>query len=129
MGSDSTTNGVRVQATSVYVEERSSAEEGYYFFAYRIRISNVGSVRPVKLVSRHWIITDADGKVQEVKGPGVVGRQPLLSNGESFEYTSFCPLQTPVGAMQGTYQMVAEDGEEFAVQVAPFTLALPNILN
>ena len=89
--SDTTTRGVRVQVQSAYVPERSSPRESHYFFAYRVRISNVGE-ETVQLVSRHWVITDGDGHVEHVQGPGVVGEQPVLEPGESFEYTSFCPL-------------------------------------
>ncbi len=127
--SDATTNGIRVQAESMYIAERSNAEDGYYFFAYRMRISNIGHSTPVQLISRHWVITDANAEAQEVRGPGVVGRQPTLEEGEAFEYTSFCPLPTPVGSMHGTYQMVTADGESFDAKVAPFTLAIPHIIN
>lgn len=126
--SDTTTEGIRVQVSSLFIDERSSPEDDYYFFAYRIRISNVGD-EPARLVSRHWVITDADGRVEEVEGPGVVGEQPRLEPGQSFEYTSACPLTTPVGAMQGTYQMVRDDGDSFDAVIAPFTLAMPNTLN
>ena len=126
--SDSTTRGIRVEAQSSFVPERSSEREGYYFFAYRIRISNVGS-ESAQLVSRQWIITDGDGKVQRVVGPGVVGEQPILPPGGSFEYTSFCPLPTPVGAMEGTYHMLLPAGDAFEVEIAPFTLAVPGALN
>ena len=97
-------------------------------FAYRIRISNEGT-ETAQLISRHWIITDADGHVEQVQGPGVVGEQPLLGPGSSFEYTSFCPLRTSVGTMHGTYQMVKTNGDGFDAVIAPFTLATPNALN
>lgn len=126
--SDATTRGVRVRVRSAYVPDRSSPEDGYYFFAYRVRITNTAAV-PVKLISRHWIITDGSGRVEEVEGPGVVGEQPLLTEGQSFEYTSACPLPTPVGSMHGTYQMLTAEGEMFDARVAPFTLAEPNALN
>jgi ApaG protein len=129
MKSDATTQGVQVQAVSQFISERSSQEEGYFFFGYRIRITNVGSAQPVQLISRHWVITDGNGSKQEVRGPGVVGRQPRLCQGEAFEYSSFCPLGTPVGSMHGSYKMVGDDGEEFDAVVAPFTLAVPNVLN
>jgi ApaG protein len=99
-----------------------------YFFAYRITITNVGDA-PARLMSRHWIITDGSGRVEHVKGPGVVGEQPRLEPGAGFQYTSFCPLPTPVGTMEGSYQMVRDDGREFDAQIAPFTLAAPNALN
>jgi ApaG protein len=126
--SDTTTRGVRVEVRSAYVPERSSPRDSHYFFAYRIRISNAGEER-VQLVSRHWVITDGVGKVEHVRGPGVVGEQPVLDPGESFEYTSFCPLPTPIGSMHGTYQMVAAGGRSFDAEIAPFSLAVPNALN
>lgn len=126
--SQATTRGVRVEVRSAYVPERSSPEDDFYFFAYRVRITNEGDV-PVKLVSRHWIITDGGGRVQEVKGPGVIGEQPLLTRGQTFEYTSACPLSTPVGSMHGTYQMISAEGDMFDARIAPFTLARPQSLN
>ncbi len=126
--SDATTRGVRVQVESLYVPERSSPREDSYFFAYHVRISNVGT-DVVQLISRDWTITDAEGEVERVSGPGVVGEQPLLGPGRSFEYTSFCPLKTSVGAMHGTYQMVTRGGEKFEAVIAPFTLAVPNAVN
>jgi len=126
--SDATTRGVRVQVESRYVAERSSPQQGYYFFAYRIRISNAGEEQ-VQLVSRRWTITDAHGHVEQVAGPGVVGEQPVLPPGQSFEYTSFCPLPTPIGSMQGTYQMVTASGVQFDAEIAPFSLAVPTALN
>lgn len=126
--SDTTTRGVRIQVKSVFVPERSSEDDDYYFFAYRVRISNVGD-EMVQLVSRHWVITDADGKSEEVRGPGVVGEQPLLRSGQSFEYTSFCPLSTPVGSMHGSYQMIGEDEELFDAKIEPFGLAVPGVVN
>ena len=126
--SDTTTKGVRVEVKSMFIRERSSMEDEYFFFAYRVKISNVAE-SVVQLVSRHWVITDGDGQVEEVKGPGVVGEQPLLRSGQSFEYTSFCPLSTPVGTMHGTYQMIGEEGEPFDAVISPFTLAVPGIVN
>jgi len=126
--SQAVTRGVRVRVRSAYVPDRSSPDDQFFFFAYRVRITNTGDV-PVKLISRHWIITDGSGKVEEVKGPGVVGEQPLLTQGQSFEYTSACPLPTPVGSMHGTYQMLTAEGELFDAAIAPFTLAEPNALN
>ncbi len=120
--SSATTRGVRVEVESEYVAERSNPEMGTYFFAYHVRIINE-SDEAAQLVSRHWIITDANGHIEEVKGPGVVGEQPTLEPGEAFEYSSFCPLKTPMGTMHGTYQMVTDDGEEFDAEIAPFTLA------
>lgn len=122
------THGIKVEVESRFVPERSSVAEQQYFFAYRIRISNEGATT-AQLVSRHWIITNADGEVQEVRGPGVVGEQPVLAPGDTFEYTSFCPLTTAVGSMHGSYTMVTPDGDTFEAEIAPFTLAAPNALN
>lgn len=126
--SDTTTRGIRVQVTSTYLPERSSPRDCQYLFAYHIRVSNVGS-ETAQLVSREWIITSADGEVERIKGPGVVGEQPVLTPGSSFEYTSYCPLKTSVGSMQGSYQMMTADGEKFEAQIAPFTLAAPHALH
>jgi len=126
--SDTTTRGIRVQVTSYYDPERSSPQEDYYFFGYQVRISNVGG-ETAQLLSREWIITNSNGEVQKVQGPGVVGEQPVISPGETFEYTSFCPLNTPVGSMQGSYRMVSDRGESFDAQIAPFSLAVPNAVN
>jgi ApaG protein len=127
--SDTTTRGIRVQAQSFYDAERSSPQESYYFFAYQVRISNVGG-ETAQLLSREWIITDGNGDSQRVQGPGVVGEQPVLAPGEEFEYTSFCPLPTPVGAMYGSYLMVLlPDGEKFEAEIAPFSLAMPHAVN
>jgi ApaG protein len=126
--SDTTTRGVRVVVRTAYVPERSSPATSHYFFAYRIRISNVGE-ETVRLVSRHWVISDGDDNVEHVRGPGVVGEQPVLEPGETFEYTSFCPLRTPIGSMRGTYQMVTASGSAFEAEIAPFSLAVPTALN
>jgi ApaG protein len=126
--SDATTRGIRVQVQSAYLPERSVPEASRYFFAYRVRISNMGH-ETSQLVSRRWVITDGDGKEEVVEGPGVVGEQPTLEPGESFEYTSFCPLATPVGSMHGTYHMVTSRGEGFDALIAPFSLATPTALN
>ena len=126
--SDTTTRGIRVQVRSAYLPERSAPKESSYLFMYTIRISNVGS-ETAQLVSREWIITNAEGEVERVKGPGVVGEQPVLPPGGSFEYTSYCPLKTSVGSMQGSYQMVTANGEQFDAIISPFTLAVPNALN
>ena len=122
--SEAVTRGVRVQVQSQYAPERSDPTRGQWFFLYTITISNDGA-ETVQLLTRHWIITDGNGKVEEVRGPGVVGKQPILKAGESFEYTSGCPLTTPFGVMEGTYQMVAESGERFDAKIAPFTLSEP----
>jgi len=125
---DTTTRGIRIEVKSTYLSERSSPRDSQYLFAYQVRISNVGT-ETAQLVSREWIITSAEGDVEHVKGPGVVGEQPVLAPGGSFEYTSYCPLKTAVGAMQGSYQMVTGDGEKFDAKIAPFTLAVPYALN
>ena len=126
--SDTTTRGIRIQVNSQYIPDRSSPRDGEYFFTYHVRISNVGS-ETSQLVSRDWIITNAEGEVERVKGPGVVGQQPVLPPGGSFEYTSFCTQRTTVGSMHGSYQMLTDKGEQFDAVIAPFTLAIPNALN
>jgi ApaG protein len=126
--SDTTTNGIRVQVKASFLPERSSPKDDQYLFAYHITISNVGS-ETAQLISRHWIITDADGQTQEVEGPGVVGEQPVLMPGDQFEYTSFCPLPTSVGTMHGTYTMATPGGDAFEARIAPFTLAVPYALH
>lgn len=126
--SEATTRGIRVRVNARFDPERSSPREGRWFFLYTITITNVGD-ETVQLVSRHWIITDADGDVDEVRGPGVVGNQPVLSPGQSFEYTSGCPLPTPFGTMHGTYQMVTTGGEHFDADISPFSLHEPYAVN
>jgi ApaG protein len=126
--SDATTRSIRIQVQSEFLPERSSPRDGSYLFQYHVRISNLGS-EVVQLISREWIITNADGEVERVRGLGVVGEQPMLPPGGSFEYTSFSDLKTAVGSMQGTYQMVTTSGERFDATIAPFTLAMPNALN
>ncbi len=122
--SEAVTRGVRVQVLSEYSPERSAPASGQWFFLYTIEITNEGA-DTVQLISRHWIITDAEGRIEEVRGPGVVGHQPVLAPGDSFTYTSGCPLTTPFGKMEGTYQMVTADGETFEAKIAPFTLSEP----
>jgi ApaG protein len=126
--SDVTTNGIRVQVTTKYLPERSSPGENEYWFAYFIRISNVGTAT-AQLLSRHWVITNADGEQEEVRGDGVVGEQPVLPPGTYYDYNSFCELKTPVGTMHGEYTMVTPSGDTFEATIAPFTLAVPNSLN
>jgi ApaG protein len=126
--STATTQGIRVTVTSQYLPDRSTPTNHEYVFSYTVRIANEGT-ETAQLKSRHWIITDGEGNVQEVKGDGVVGAQPTLKPGQSFEYTSGCALRTPRGTMHGTYQMVREDGERFDAVIAPFALALPHSLN
>jgi ApaG protein len=122
--SEEVTRGVRVSVLSEYAADRSNPPRNEWFFLYTITIVNEGH-DVVQLISRHWVITDAAGHVEEVKGPGVVGQQPTLSPGQSFTYTTGCPLTTPFGTMQGTYQMVTKSGEFFDVRIAPFTLSGP----
>lgn len=119
---------INVSAQTEYLADQSDPVGGRYVFAYTITVRNTGSIT-AQLISRHWIITDAEAHVQEVRGLGVVGQQPLLRPGESFEYTSGCALTTPVGTMRGAYQMVAEDGIHFEAPIAEFTLAMPRVLH
>jgi ApaG protein len=126
--SKATTEGVTVQVTARYSDEHSSPLANHWFFLYTIRIRNDGA-EDVQLLSRHWIITDATGEVREVQGEGVVGKQPVISPGEAFEYTSGCPLETPFGEMEGTYQMVRADGSAFEARIARFELAEPRSLH
>ena len=122
--SEAVTDGVRVHATARYAPGQSEPLRSQWHFHYTIEISNE-STDIVQLISRHWIITDANNNVQEVRGLGVVGQQPRLAPGESFEYTSSCPLGTPFGTMEGTYQMVTTSGRRFNVAIATFTLSEP----
>lgn len=122
--SEAVTRDIRIRVRSEYAPERSEPSKNEWFFLYTITIANEGS-GTVQLLTRHWIITDATGHVEEVRGPGVVGTQPILRPGESFEYTSGCPLATPFGMMKGTYEMIDEQGERFDVVIAPFTLSEP----
>ena len=119
---------ITVQARSTFVPEQSDQDEGRFVFAYTITITNTGSVA-ARLVSRHWIITDSDNHVQEVKGTGVVGEQPLLQPAESFEYTSGAAIATPVGTMRGSYQMSAADGTDFDAPIPEFMLSMPRVLH
>jgi ApaG protein len=126
--STAVTDGIRVTVRSAYVPDQSVPLARRFVFSYSIRIENQGK-EPAQLRTRHWIITDGSGKVEEVRGPGVVGHQPLLRPGEHFEYTSGCVLETPRGEMRGTYQMHRESGQVFDAVIAPFLLALPHSLN
>jgi ApaG protein len=119
---------IAVDVETAYVEEQSDPRDKRYVFAYTITIRNEGG-QPAKLLTRHWIITDSNGKVQEVRGDGVVGEQPHLRPGQGFRYSSGAVLETPVGTMHGSYQMVADDGEHFDAPIAPFRLAIPGLLN
>jgi ApaG protein len=122
--SEAVTNNVRVEVHSQYAPERSQPFDNQWFFYYTVRITNEGD-ETVQLQSRHWIITNATDQVEEVRGPGVVGEQPVLGPGESFQYTSQCQLITSSGVMRGTYQMVSEHGDRFDVEIAPFALREP----
>jgi ApaG protein len=122
------TYNTQVEVETAYIEEQSDPETNRYVFSYTITIRNQGTVA-AKLLTRHWIITDADGKVQEVEGEGVVGEQPHLKPGDGFRYTSGTVLDTPVGSMQGTYHMLADDGVEFEAEIPAFTLAIPRTLH
>lgn len=126
--STAVTEGVRVVVRSAYLADQSLPLANRYVFAYTVLVANEGT-EPAQLRTRHWIITDGEGKVEEVRGPGVVGQQPYLKSGEHFEYTSGCVLRTPRGEMRGTYQMHRPDGRVFNAVIAPFLLALPHSLN
>jgi ApaG protein len=127
MGTQSPYN-ITVEVKSMYVEAQSAPENDRYIFAYTVTIRNEGRV-PAKLLTRHWIITDADGKVQEVRGEGVVGEQPYLRPGEGFQYTSGTMISTPVGSMRGSYQMITDNGEQFDAEIPAFTLSIPRKLH
>jgi ApaG protein len=124
----SKTYEVAVSARTRYLAEQSDEAAGRYAFSYTITLRNAGNVA-AQLISRHWIITDAQGRVQEVRGLGVVGAQPLLQPGESFEYTSGTAIASPVGTMRGSYQMLAADGERFEAPIPEFTLSVPRVLH
>ncbi len=117
-----------VSAYPQYVADQSDPEREHYLFAYTIRIINTGTVA-AQLISRHWFITDGELRVEEVRGLGVVGEQPLIRPGETYEYSSGCQLETPVGTMRGNYQMVAEDGTSFEAEIPEFTLSIPRVLH
>jgi len=119
--SEAVTNDIRVEVMSQHIPEQSRPQEDVWVFQYTVRITNQGQ-ETVQLISRHWIITDALEHVEEVQGPGVVGEQPVLKPGESFQYSSWCPLKTPMGMMHGTYQMAGADGRHFDIEIAPFAL-------
>jgi len=119
---------IQVEVKPAYIAGQSDPGNNHYVFSYTVTIRNEGD-QPAKLLTRHWIITDGDGQVQEVKGEGVIGEQPYLKPGEGFQYTSGTFMSTPVGTMQGSYQMVADDGEKFDAVIPSFTLAVPNVLH
>lgn len=119
---------ITVQVQSQFLPEQSDPAQQQYFFAYTVRITNTGQ-QPTQVISRHWIIVDGNNQRQDVRGLGVVGQQPLLAPGETFEYTSGCPLQTPVGSMHGSYLCVGDDGQPFEASIAEFVLAMPRTLH
>ncbi|MEQ8233802.1 MAG: Co2+/Mg2+ efflux protein ApaG [Gammaproteobacteria bacterium] len=119
---------IRVHSATQYVEEQSSPDAGRYVFAYTITIENTGGIA-AQLLNRRWLITDASGKVQEVQGAGVVGEQPVIEPGASYQYTSAAMLETPVGSMQGSYEMLASDGVRFDAEIPVFTLSVPHLLH
>jgi ApaG protein len=124
---DRSEHKIRVDVETGYRDDQSDPLQDRYFFSYTITIRNEGKV-PARLLTRHWLITDANGKVQEVRGEGVVGEQPYLKPGQGFRYSSAAVIETPVGAMQGSYQMIGDDGTQFDAPIAPFRLAMPGIL-
>ena len=126
--SETTPYRVQVTAVAEYVADQSRPQDEHFVFAYHITVLNTGEVR-AQLLARHWVITDGNGKMQEVHGQGVIGEQPLLAPGDSYSYTSGCVLETPVGTMHGSYQMVAEDGHAFDAEIPPFMLAMPRVLH
>ncbi len=126
--SSAKTEGIRVSVTSAFRPDRSEPGQGRWLFSYTVRLSNEGDVA-AQLLSRRWVITDANGEREEVVGEGVVGQQPHLSPGEQFEYTSFCILKTPHGSMRGTYRMARADGSTFDARIPPFALVVPGAVN
>jgi ApaG protein len=119
--SEAVTEDIRVEVMSSYSPEHSKPQEGEWVFQYTVRITNQGN-DTVQLVSRHWLISDSAERIEEVKGPGVVGEQPVLAPGQSFKYSSWCPLKTPMGMMRGSYQMARTNGSHFDIEIAPFAL-------
>ncbi len=126
--SDEVTDSIRVEVMSRHSPENSRPQQGEWVFEYTVRITNQG-LETVQLLSRHWIITDASEHTEEVSGPGVVGEQPVLAPGESFQYSSWCPLKTPMGRMRGTYRMARADGTQFDIEIAPFALRAAYTVN
>ena len=126
--SDTYTEGVRVRVEPEYLDTHSEPALGHWMHIYHVTVTNEGGL-PVQLISRHWVVTNSNGEEQHVRGPGVVGQQPVLTEGESFRYTSGCPLDTPVGTMHGSYRMVRSDGYRFDAEISPFTLAEPYSIN
>ena len=126
--SEAVTNSIRVEVMSKYSAENSRPQQDAWVFEYTVRITNQGT-DTVQLLSRHWIITDALDNIEEVEGPGVIGQQPILAPGESFKYSSWCPLKTPTGTMHGTYRMARDDGTKFDIEIAPFALKARYVVN
>lgn len=126
--SNTLTRGIRIEVLPTYHREHSDPVRDYWFFSYTIQITNEGTEQ-VQLLSRHWVITDATGKTQHVKGPGVVGETPILAPGEAFSYTSFCPLKTSLGSMHGSFQMRSGTGDSFDALIDPFVLEDPETIN
>ena len=126
--SEQNKHNIDVTVRTLYIPEQSYPEHNHYVFAYTVHIENKGTVA-AKLLTRHWIITDSNGQVHEVKGDGVIGEQPYLNPGDDFEYTSGTQLDTPVGSMHGSYQMISDDGVNFDAEIPAFTLAVPNKLH
>ncbi|MBT8495296.1 MAG: Co2+/Mg2+ efflux protein ApaG [Deltaproteobacteria bacterium] len=122
--SNALTEHVRVTVQSTYLPQHSSPDDGRFVFAYTVELANEGPL-PVQLLTRHWVITDGRGRVEEGRGPGVVGETPRLENGQTFQYTSGCVLDTPRGTMHGSYQMIRDDGHRFDAEIAPFVLSTP----
>ena len=126
--SETMTQGIKIQVVPKFLAEKSNPQANKFIFSYTVTITNTSKIA-AQLVSRKWIIKDADGDIDTVEGPGVVGEKPVLQPGQSFEYTSFCPLETPFGTMEGHYNMVAADGRRFKAIIEPFGLAIPGSLN
>lgn len=124
----SSSHAIRVLAQSSYIAEQSEPSRNRYVFAYTVNIENIGT-RTAQLISRHWVITDALGQIQEVRGQGVIGEQPVLGPGESFQYSSGAVIETPIGTMTGSYQMLGTDGQTFDAEIPPFRLAVPHALH
>ncbi len=121
-------NKINIEVIPAYIKEQSDPTNNHYVFSYTVTIRNDGD-QPARLLARHWVITDGDGQVQEVRGEGVIGEHPHLQPGEGFQYTSGTFMNTPVGTMQGSYQMIADDGEKFDAEIPSFTLSVPNVLH
>ena len=122
------THKIHVEVSPAYIKEQSDPSNNHYVFSYTVTIRNDGD-QPARLLTRHWVITDGDGQVQEVRGEGVIGEQPHLQPGEGFQYTSGTFMNTPVGTMQGSYQMITDDGKQFDAEIPSFTLSVPNVLH